>query len=144
MFSDDIELVLAESPSLTTNVTPYIGQDSRRTDNDSPDSGAGLDVVKNIVIIPTPGPGCEFTQDSASPAYEWPGALIIAQARGTDVAYALAKAWHDRLSAVRNRAIGGTWYLRIRCRQLPFDLGPDAGTALAQIAFNVFAEKRPS
>lgn len=144
MFADDIESVLGESPTLLTGVTSYITQASRRVNDDSADSTAGLPTIQNLIIIPTTGPGSEFVQNDVGPAYEWPGALIIAQARGGDVAHDLAKSWHDRLARVKNRAIGGTWYLRIRCRQLPFDFGFDAGNELAQFAFNVVAEKRPS
>lgn len=144
MFADDIETVLGESPTLLSGVTSYITQASRRGDDDSADPTSGLPTLKNLIVIPTTGPGCEFVQNDVGQAYEWPAALIIAQMRGGNHAHDLAKAWHDRLARVRNRAISGTWYLRIRCRQLPFDFGFDAGNGLAQFAFNVVAEKRPS
>ncbi len=128
MFADD----LADTIEAATGAPIYIGAWAERPR------------TRHVVITPTAGAGPEYVQNQAAPAYETPGAQVIACDVDGRQAQALARACYDAVASVRNATIGSTWYLSIRPRQEPFGFGLDPSKTLAQFAFNVIAEKRPS
>ena len=128
MWADD----LADRIESVTGATVYVGSFAERP------------VTRHVMITPTPGLGPEYVQNDTDPAYQRPGAQVIACDVDGRQAQALAKACYDAVANVKNMFIGGTWYLKIRPRQEPFDFGLDPSKTLAQFAFNVIAEKRPS
>lgn len=128
MWADDVADMLATA----TGASVFIGAAAVRPN------------ARHIVVTPTPGTGPEYVQNQAAPAYEMPGAQVIACDVDGRAAQTLAKACYDALAAVRNVTISGTWYLKIRPRQMPFSFGLDPGKTLAQFAFNIIGEKRPS
>lgn len=128
MFADD----LADLIATATGASVFISASAERPR------------TRHVVITPTAGAGPEYVQDQASPAYQSPGAQVIACDVDGRQSQALAVACYNAVAAVRNTTIGSTWYLKIRPRQEPFGFGLDPSKTLAQFAFNVIAEKRPS
>lgn len=97
-----------------------------------------------LQIIVTGGTAPDFTQNKNNPAYDHPGAQLIARARKPSLAEAFARAAYEVLTGVRNQFVNETWYLSIHALQEPFELGntdPNNNTAFV---FNVVADKRPS
>jgi hypothetical protein len=99
----------------------------------------------SLTIIETGGLAPERTHNSVSvPAYQRPGAQLLARAPTYAAASAKARAAYNALVGVRNLVVsGGAYFREINPNQEPFDLGPDPA-GLAQAGFNVWAVKRPS
>lgn len=93
-----------------------------------------------LSIIETPGLAPELVQNADS--YRHPSVQILVRAKSPSAANTMARAAYNALRVIQNQTIGSTWYLSIRPRQEPFDLGVD-DNGRARVAFNVLGHNRP-
>lgn len=79
-------------------------------------------------------------------ATQRPTAQLSSRAIGYPVARALLKKAYDALGGANglyNLTLSGTWYVSIKSRQEPTDIGKD-GTGRVESVFNIEVEKAPS
>lgn len=89
-------------------------------------------------------------QSRTTPGYEVPMAQVLVRAKTKAAAQAKARAVYAWLAKDprtgrprQNTSINGTYYVWLRCRQQPMDLGDD-GAGRVKYGFNIGAMKRPA
>jgi hypothetical protein len=137
-FSEEMVTLLVGS-GVATSATIFT---SSRAFN--PDLAALKATDSFLILTETGGFSPIRTQNSVIlPAYQQPGAQLVAKAKSVATARARARLAYNMLVGIKNISINGTYYREINPNQEPFDLGLDAN-GLAQFAFNFYAIKRPS
>lgn len=97
-----------------------------------------------LSIVLTAGLAPERTHYEATvPAYQLPGAQLLARARDWDDAYEMITAAYNAVIVVRNQFIGTTWYRSIKVAGEPLELTVDEKDR-ARFSLNIIGDKRPS
>jgi hypothetical protein len=129
--SADLVLVFQQASLVTPGTDTFTSSQAKRP------QGAG----PFTYVIETAGAGVDYTHTQAPPWREWLSAQVSARAATFDAAAVQARALFDVVKqGLVNRTINGTYYLSIRPRQSPFDMGQDEG--FAKVGFNVMGQAR--
>lgn len=135
-FMSDLIFLLGSDATLglTYGTNLFKGPKARIPDSNGP----YVSVIRSI------GQGTEGTHNSTTvPAYERPGAQIVARATDYDVAEAKILALYAFMFPIRNQFINGTYWRELNVLGEPFDLPPDEKQRV-RIAFNINCVKRVS
>jgi len=96
-----------------------------------------------LTVSETGGMAPSRKQNQTTAATQRPTAQILVRAATYASARAMSKAAYNSLDGVTNTVLSGVFYLSIRARQEPTDMGAD-GSGRFQLVFNIEAEKAPS
>jgi hypothetical protein len=135
MFLDEIAARLVSQGVGTINTNIFLTSASKIP------TGAG----PYLSVVDTGGAGSSGTQNNT--ATEYATASFTARAATYAAAYAMLKAAYTALggaNGLHNITLSGTFYLSLKARQNPTDLGIEDGTGRAMLVFNIEAEKQPS
>lgn len=116
--------------------------------------GTNIFTSSSAILPPGDGPylsvidsgGTDSAKTQNNTATERPSAQIVARAKRSGVAYAMAWAAYNALggaNGLHNITLSGTWYIRLVPRQNITDIGLD-DPGRAMMVFNIEAEKQPS
>jgi hypothetical protein len=97
-----------------------------------------------ITITETGGSDPTRTQNQPAAATQRPTAQILTRAKSYQIARTKARAAYLALDGIFNTTLSGTFYLSVKARQEPTDLGELDGAGRAMISFNIEAEKHAS
>ena len=97
-----------------------------------------------LTLSETGGMAPTRTQNKFGAATQQPTAQILVRATNYVVARDMCRAAYNSLDGVFNATLSGVFYLSIKARQEPTDMGSESGTGRVQVVFNIEVEKQPS
>jgi hypothetical protein len=79
----------------------------------------------------------DYCHSLPQPWQNKPASQVTVRAATADAAFALAQQLYSAICLVTNRIVNGTYYLAMRPKQPPFDMGLDATGSRVTVGFNV-------
>ena len=133
MMSTDLMTLFANAGLVTPGTDAFIG--ARAV---VPPVGTG----PFTVLVDSAGMPPNYSHSQPQPWRHWPSVQVSVRAQDFETAMALAQQLAALVSLVVNRTINATYYLAMRIRQEPFDMGLDPARNFPKVGFNVLGQAR--
>lgn len=79
----------------------------------------------------------DYSHSQPQPWQNKPASQVTVRATTSEAAFALAQQLYNAIALVTNRIVNGTYYMAMRPKQPPFDMGLDATGSRVKVGFNV-------